>query len=327
MRNRILTVLGVLFVVGLVLYVLGFQSTKLHIAVVAEPLICIGGVRENLEQCASGFPFTNGLLTTILVVVFWVLVAGLGLRNMQMVPRGLQNLLEVLVEAFYNFAQSVDRKNVQKFFPFCASAFLFMWVANTSGLLPGFGSIGSCVATPAHKEASVVSPAPVAAEGEPVPTIFDTWPLACPKGTTLVPYFRAPSADLNMTIAWALVSVFLIQYFGFQALGLGYLGKFFNFKEGFMGVFLGLLELLSEFVRIISFAFRLFGNIFAGEVILVVMAFLFPYILPLPFYLFEVFVTFLQAVIFSVLSLVFMSIATQAHGGHDEKHGEHAAAH
>jgi F-type H+-transporting ATPase subunit a len=87
-----------------------------------------------------------------------------------------------------------------------------------------------------------------------------------------------------------------------------------------MGFVIGLLELVSEFVRIIAFAFRLFGNIFAGEVVLVVMAFLFPYLLPLPFYGLELFVAFMQAVIFSVLTLVFMTLATQAHGGHDE-HG------
>ena len=127
-----------------------------------------------------------------------------------------------------------------------------------------------------------------------------------------------------MTVAIALIAVFMIEVFGFQALGLGYLTKFFNFREGFMGFFVGLLELISEFVRIVAFAFRLFGNIFAGEVVLVVMSYLFAYLLPLPFYGLELFVAFIQAVIFSVLTLVFMSLAVQAHGGHDE-HG-HAEA-
>src|SRR5262249_30601435 len=138
---------------------------------------------------------------------------------------------------------------------------------------------------------------------------------------------RAPSADLNVTLSWALVSVALIQFFGLQALGPNYLTKFFNlqgfrtsFLQGLLDLFISLLELISEFVRIIAFAFRLFGNIFAGEVVLVVMAFLVPFVLPLPFYGLELFVAFIQAVIFSVLSLVFMSLATQAHGGHDE-HG------
>ncbi len=133
-----------------------------------------------------------------------------------------------------------------------------------------------------------------------------------------MPILRSPSADLNVTLAFAIVAVIMIQVFGFQALGVGYLTKFFNFREGGMGFFVGILEFISEIVRIVAFAFRLFGNIFAGEVILVVMAFLFPYILPLPFYGLELFVAFMQAFIFSVLTLVFMSIATIGHGGHDE---------
>jgi F-type H+-transporting ATPase subunit a len=118
--------------------------------------------------------------------------------------------------------------------------------------------------------------------------------------------------------------VVLIQYFGLKSLGLGYLTRFFNFREGPMFTVIGFIELISEFIRVISFAFRLFGNIFAGEVVLVVLAHLFPYMLPLPFYGFEVFVALMQAVIFSVLTLVFMSMATQAHGGHDD--AEHGAA-
>jgi len=125
---------------------------------------------------------------------------------------------------------------------------------------------------------------------------------------------------LNVTLAWALAAVFMIELFGFQALGVGYLTKFFNFREGAMGFLVGLLELISEFVRIIAFSFRLFGNIFAGEVVLGVMAYLFAYLLPLPFYGLELFVAFMQAFIFSVLTLVFMSLATISHGGHDE-HG------
>jgi F-type H+-transporting ATPase subunit a len=330
MRNRILTVTGILLVLGIVLYIIGVRSTKLHISVAAEPVICLGGARATLETCASGFPLTNSLITTAIVLVLIIVAVLAGTRTMQMVPRGFQNTLEVMVEAFYNFAQSVDRKNVAKFFPFCASAFFFILVSNVIGLVPGVGSIGVCVPTAEHKEAAVVAPvADVRMAEEPAgaPDFFASWPLSCEKGTTLVPYLRAPSADLNVTLAWALVSVGLIQYFGFQALGLGYLTKFFNFREGFMMALVGILELISEFVRIIAFTFRLFGNIFAGEVILVVMAFLFPYLLPAPFYAFELFVAFMQALIFAVLSLVFMSLATEAHGGHDSHGHSETAAH
>lgn len=331
MRNRILTVTGILLIFGIILYAIGVRSTKLHISVAAEPVFCLGGERATLETCASGFPITNSLITTVIVLIILVVAILAGTRNMQMVPRGFQNTLEAMVEAFYNFAQSVDRKNVAKFFPFCASAFFFILVSNVIGLIPGVGSIGVCVPTEGLKEASVVAPvADVTLAEEPsgAPDFFASWLLSCEKGTTLIPYLRAPSADLNVTLAWALISVGLIQYFGFQALGPGYLTKFFNFREGFMPAFVGILELVSEFVRIIAFAFRLFGNIFAGEVILVVMAFLFPYLLPAPFYAFELFVAFMQALIFSVLSLVFMSLATEAHGGHGHEshgHGETAA--
>ena len=129
-----------------------------------------------------------------------------------------------------------------------------------------------------------------------------------------------------MTFAFALVAVFMIEFFGVQALGLSYFTRFFNLREGGLGFFVSLIELISEISRIISFAFRIFGNIFGGEVILIVMSFLLGYVLPLPFYGFELFVAFIQAVLFAVLTLVFMSIAVVAHGGHED-HGPDAAVH
>jgi F-type H+-transporting ATPase subunit a len=316
MRNPLVWIFVVLLLIGIVLaYVVGIRPTTLHISVAAEPVACLGGERASPEACASGIPLTNSLLLTIITDLLLVLTIVFGARNMQLIPRGFQNIVESIVGGFFNFAQSIDRKNVAKFFPFCASVFIFVLYANMLGLIPGIGSIGVCV-----PEAHEAAAAPAA---EHKANLFASWPAACEEGTILVPYLRAPSADLNVTTAWALTSVFLIQVFGFQALGVGYLTKFFNFREGAMGAIIGILELISEVVRIIAFAFRLFGNIFAGEVVLVVMAFLLPYVLPLPFYGLELFVAFIQAVIFSVLSLVFMSLATQAHGGHEEHgHGE-----
>jgi F-type H+-transporting ATPase subunit a len=324
LRNRIFLVLGVLLVVGIILYAVGIRSNKLHISVAAEPVACLGGERATLYSCASGFPLTNGLITTVIVDLLLLLTAIFATRNMQLIPRGFQNVVEAVIEAFYNFARGVDRRNVAKFFPFCCSIFLFALFANVFGLLPGVGSIGVCAVENEPGSALVLQGGAnklLAAEEPTTKTWVDSLPGSCADGTTLVPLFRAPSADLNVTIAWGLVAVLLIQVFGVQALGANYFTKFFNFKEGAMGVIIGILELISEFVRIIAFAFRLFGNIFAGEVILVVMAFLFAYILPVPFYLFEVFVAFIQAVIFSVLSLVFMSLATIAHGHDDHGHG------
>lgn len=313
MRNRLLWIFAILLVIGVVLRFAGIYVNKLDISVRGEALACFGGVRAEATPkfCGSGFPFTNSVLMTIVVDVLLFLTVFFGVRNLQLIPRGFQNIVEAMVEAFYNFAQTVDRKNIAKFFPLCATIFFFVLYANVFALIPGVGSIGGCL-TP-HETvpaAETAAPAPFAAH----------LPGSCPEGTEIIPVLRSPSADLNTTLAIALWAVFMIEYFGFQALGLNYLTKFFNFREGAMGTFVGLLELISEFVRIIAFAFRLFGNIFAGEVILVVMAYLFPYLLPLPFYGLELFVAFIQAVIFSILTLVFMSIAVLEHSAHDE-HG------
>jgi F-type H+-transporting ATPase subunit a len=145
------------------------------------------------------------------------------------------------------------------------------------------------------------------------------------EGYVLVPFFRAPSTDLNFPLALALVTVVLSQYFGFKALKRGYLKKFFNisgFKKGVLvgiaELLAGLLEIVSEIAKIISLTFRLFGNILAGEVLLAVLAFLVPYLISVPFYGLEVFVGFVQALVFFMLSLVFFTLAVTAHG--DEAH-------
>ncbi len=332
MRNRILIVLGVSLLVGIALYFAGIRMTKADLAIsaAAEPIVCLGGQLEG-EHCASGFPITNSLIMTVIIDLLLLASIIFGARNMQLIPRGFQNVIEFIVESFYNFAQSVDRKNVAKFFPICAAIFFFVLYSNYFALVPGVGSIGVCRVEHAAEAGAAegeAQPAAEAAAEEHIPPspVFASLPGYCEDGH-VVPVLRAPSADLNVTLAWALVAVFFIELFGFQALGVGYLGKFFNFKEGFMGAFVGILELISEFVRIVAFSFRLFGNIFAGEVVLGVMAFLFAYLLPLPFYGLELFVAFMQAFIFSVLTLVFMSLATLAHGGHDEGHGHAAEAH
>lgn len=333
MRNRILTVLGVLLLVGLVLNFLGVKMAPadLHISAAAEPLGCIGGTYEG-GHCSEGtlIPITNSLVMTVIVDLLLVLAIFAGARNMSLIPRGFQNALEAVIEGFYNFALGIDRKNINKFFVLPATIFLFFLVANLTALIPGVGSIGSCV-TEGSKEATAsiattVDARSVAAaeEGAEGNAFFANWPGACSGGgKVIVPWLRAPGADLNVTFAFALVAMFMVQYFGFQALGLTYLTKFFNFKEGFLGLFVGLIEIISEVSRIISFAFRMFGNIFGGEVILVVMSYLFAYILPLPFYGFEVFVAIIQALIFAVLTLIFFSTAVIAHGGHEDEHGHH----
>ena len=134
-----------------------------------------------------------------------------------------------------------------------------------------------------------------------------------PHGPKFVPFFRAGTADLNTTIALALFSQVVAQFFGFYYLGFGYLKKFFNFSNPIL-FFVGMLELLGELTKVVSYAFRLFGNIFAGEVLLAVIAFLIPVVVPMPFYGLELFVGMIQGLVFAMLSVVFFNMATLGHG-------------
>jgi F-type H+-transporting ATPase subunit a len=321
MRNPIVWILVGLLVVGIGLhYGLGISMSRenIHISAKAEPLACLGGQLEG-ESCSPGtiLPITNALVMTLLVDLVLGLVIIFGARNMQLVPRGFQNIVEVVVEGFYNFARGIDRQHIAKFFPLPATIFIFFLLANMLALVPLVGSVGFC--EPAVGEAAH-------AATETTTSVFSGLPGFCPSGNVIVPWLRAPAADPNVTFAFSLVAVFSIELFGVQALGLSYFSRFFNLKEGGLGLFVSLIELISELSRIVSFAFRIFGNIFGGEVILIVMSFLLAYVLPLPFYGVEVFVAFIQSVIFAVLTLVFMSNAVVAHGGHDD-HAPAAAAH
>ena len=150
----------------------------------------------------------------------------------------------------------------------------------------------------------------------------------------IAPYFRGVNTDVNAPLAYAIWSFIFVEFWGASALGLLYFTKFFNFRRLFKGdilnglidVFVGILELISEFARLISFTFRLFGNIFAGEVLLFMMSFLISFLLVLPFFGLEIFVGLVQAFVFAMLTLVFGVMAVSGHGDHDE-HGEaHGAA-
>jgi F-type H+-transporting ATPase subunit a len=132
-------------------------------------------------------------------------------------------------------------------------------------------------------------------------------------GVGVFPILRSPSSDLNFTLALALISICYINYAAFRKLGLfSYLGRFFNFK-GPIEFFVGILEVVSEFSKVISLSMRLFGNLFAGEVLLIVTSSLFAYLMPLPFLALEVLVGLIQALVFATLTVVFYSIATLEH--------------
>lgn len=245
-------------------------------------------------------------------------------RGLQIVPRGLQNFVEVIVEGLFNFFDTVvqDKKQTRKFFPVVATIFIFVILSNWMGILPGVGSIGFYEK---EHEIAAQQPAEETASGKEEIAAEEAFAEAETEPETkkeiFIPYFRSAYADVNMTFALALISVFLTQIYGFMSLGFfHYAGKFFkNPLKDPVGAGVGILELISELSKMISFSFRLFGNIFAGEILLTVISFLAPYLAPLPFYGLELFVGFVQALVFALLTLVFMKMAVTPHH-HEEAH-------
>ncbi|MBI5356181.1 F0F1 ATP synthase subunit A [Candidatus Collierbacteria bacterium] len=219
---------------------------------------------------------TNSLLTSWLVVLSLSLLAIYVGKNLRKIPSYLQILIEIPVSGIYDLANNITGTRAKVFFPFVFTAFIYIIFSNWAGLIPGVGTIFLKI-------------------GE--------------HGVEKAPLLRAPTADINTTLALALLSVGLVQYYGLKTLKMEYVKKFFNFKNPIL-TFVGILELVSEISKIISFAFRLFGNIFAGEVLLVVTSFLVPFLVPAPFYGLELFVGFIQALVFSMLTLVFLNLAT-----------------
>lgn len=268
-----------------------------HVSLAAEPL---------LEHGPAWF--TNALLTTLIVDIILIVLAlatRAGLK--EGVPSGLVNFMEMVIEALYGLLENVAGKNAKRFFPIAATIFLFVIMSNYSGLIPGVGSIGLYHGAEKEGGHAIILDNQVAAADEKV--AFSLFPAEEEGHAKFVPLLRAPSADLNVTFALALITMIMVQYYGISSLGGKYFKKFFNFGgKGFMGAIfgvVGILELISEIAKIISFAFRLFGNIFAGEVLLAVMAFLVAFLLPMPFYGLELFVGFIQAFVFMMLAVVF----------------------
>lgn len=330
-RNRILIgalVLVVLSVVFQYLVPTPLRVEQPHVSVRAEGVLAFssGGVHLGEE---GDFVINNSMIMSALVVLVLIVLAWLTTRNMQLVPRGLQNFMEMVIDGLYNTFGAVDRKYIARFFPLVGTVFFYVLLSNWLALLPGVLSIGYYL--PPEGEAYIKAPALVASAGD-----VQTSGVLAQEGEggegegegkadskpILVPFLRSPSADLNNTFMLAIVAFFYVQFWGVRELGGSYFYKFLPYREGPVGIFTGLVEIISEFARVVSFAFRLFGNVFAGEVILLVMVFLLP-ALQLPFMGLEVFIGFIQAFVFAILIMVFASLATQAHGDHGGEHGEH----
>jgi F-type H+-transporting ATPase subunit a len=264
---------------------LGTESflDKPHVSLPATELSSIGPLA-----------ITNTLLSSWIATLVLIVLFFLATRKISLVPGRIQNLMELIIESLYDFVASVSGEQyARRFFPIIATIFLFVVANAWLGLLPIYQSLG--IISHGHLEVHVLRPA----------------------GT-----------DINMTFAIALIAFLFIEYWGFRAHGLGFLKEFVRFGSvfkdfprnvgmGLVDVFVGFLELLSHFIRIVSFGFRLFGNMLAGEILLLVSAFLVTFVAILPFYGLELLVGGIQALIFAGLTLVFATVAVASADGED----------
>ncbi len=251
------------------------------------------------------FPVTNALVNGWIAVAFFVIVASFVSERKALVPKGIQNIAEAVVEFMLAEIQKVtgDAIRARKFLPIVGTIFLFILFSNWFGLIPGTGSIG-------------------------------VWGMHNGE-LALLPLLRPAASDLNLTLAIALFAVLATHVFGLVALGpMNHFSKFVNVRGIFQSIrrgpmaivvaiiefFVGLLEIISEIAKVLSLSLRLFGNIFAGEVLITVMIGLFAYFLPIPFIFLEALVGIIQATVFAMLTLAYLTVSTEAHGS-----GEHEA--
>lgn len=311
--------------VVLVLMIAGFILGGIFVPI--QPEITVAAEKLIEEPIVENFLglgplyLVNTLPTLAVTIVLLVVIAYFANRSLKqsastdLVPRGIGNVVEAILEMLYNLTEgSAGSKWAKAIFPWFATIMIYVLFANLLKLIPGFESIGVLHHVP---------------EGHPVSGAL-LMPGEVENGYILAPFFRGISVDLNFTASLALIAVVMIQVIGFRAQGWGYLTKFFNTKRmfkvpffGAMDFLVGLLELISELSKILSFAFRLFGNMFAGIVLVAIVAGLLGKfsILPAMIMMFELFVGVIQAFVFGMLTMVFMAQATQGHGE------EHAEAH
>jgi len=277
-----------------------------EIVISPDPIFTIPGIN---------FPVTNTLLCTWIVIVTLIVLVFAAGRRRDLVPRGFQNFAEWAVESLLNLVEGVSGKvKGRKFFPLVASLFIFILFANLLDVLPGIDTIGTI------------------REGTNAANILSLGPIHFLFGddsSKIIPWFRPPTSDLNLTFAMAVVVVIVCQIVGFVTLGTGeHLAKYFKFKElftqptGIIEFFVGIIELVTELSRLLSFSFRLFGNIFAGSAVLAVFGFLTVGLGNVIFIPLELFVAFVQALVFSLLTVVFLEMASTGHGHAQEDETE-----
>ncbi len=244
----------------------------MNISLSPETLFSIGGIQ-----------ITNTLTNTLLVDILLITVCYFVHKKSQLIPGIFQNIVEIIIEMFYDLTETVSNKHVRQIFPYVMTFFFFIAFANWTELIPVLGAFGFY------------------------------------HGNTFIPLFRSTSTDLNTTLALALVSLSITHGMSIKYLGLkSYLGRFFSWNP--LNLYTGLLELVSEFTKIISFSFRLYGNIFVGSVFLSSVTGVFAFFLPIPVLLYELFVGTIQAAVFAMLTMAFMAImTTPAHGSEPHK--------
>jgi F-type H+-transporting ATPase subunit a len=237
---------------------------------------------------AGGFPVTNTIVSTLLVDVVLIAMAVVISRRTTLVPSGLQSLFEPLVVYFYDLTEQIAGSKVKTIFPWFASFFLFIVFANLLALLPGFGTIG----------------------------FFENVTKEGKTTKELIPLFRAATSDFNVTLALGTVSIVATHVIAFRYNGfIGYIKKFLSLNP--ITLFIGLLEFFLEGVKILSLSFRLFGNIFAGETVLATVSGLSAFLAPIPFLFLETIIAVVQALVFAMLTMVFMALlaTTSSEGG------------
>jgi F-type H+-transporting ATPase subunit a len=320
----------------------------------APPTISVAP--EHLFDIA-GIGITNTMFTSWVVVLLLVSIAFFAGRSMTVVPHGFSGAVEALVGGFYGIVVGIaGEHNGRRFFWVIATIFFYVWISNYFGLLPFNGVIGKpefghgakqvifqeatilgvkvayIPLKPATCEAAACPSAPHAAATTAAAPAPKTAPGEARISGLIAPYFRSVNTDVNTPMAIALYSFMFVEFWGLSTLGLPYLTKFVNvggFRRGILtgaiDVFVGLLEFISELSRTISFTFRLFGNVFAGEVLLTMITALVPLVLIQVFYGLELLVGLIQAFVFAMLTLVFAQTAVAHHGG--DEHGDaHAEA-
>ncbi len=229
------------------------------------------------------FPFTNTILEILIVDA--LIIAGLVAlnKNLSKIPGIFQTIIEIVVDGFYGMTESISPKNAAKIFPYFMSLFVIILLANWLSLVPGFGTIG-----------------------------FNT-------KEGFIPLLRAAGSDINFTLALAIIATIATQALAIKTVGIkNHLARYFSFNPIFL--FVGLLEVLSIFTNIVSLSFRLFGNIFAGDMVLTTISSMFAFFVPLPFMALEIIVGLVQALVFAMLTMSFMAILSTPHN----EGGEHA---